>query len=213
MTSRAKRAILHSRPVRRKRGRTDHSEPSELRLNPAAVSGALNDPDPAGPGSGASGERISRLSAAILRISASLDLATVLEGGGREHPRSSTGARVQAALRNKAQAETFVLGELAIDYGLRRVSVAGRAVPLTTTEYELLRVLSAGGGRVVTTEALLRQVWGRRGSDDTDRVRTAVKKLRAKLGDDVANPTYIFDEHGVGYRFARPGRAHEAVAG
>ena len=48
-------------------------------------------------------------------------------------------------------------------------------------------------------------MWGRRGSDDTDRVRTAVKKLRAKLGDDVANPTYIFDEHGVGYRFARPG--------
>ena len=98
--------------------------------------------------------------------------------------------------------ETFVHGELAVDYGLRRVSVAGREVPLTTTEYELLRVLSAGGGRVVSTEALLRQVWGRRGSDDTDRVRTVVKKLRKKLGDDAANPTYIFNAHGVGYRFA-----------
>ena len=145
-------------------------------------------------------------------------IARALESGAADYivkPFSPTElvARVQAALRNKAQAETFVLGELAIDYGLRRVSVAGRAVPLTTTEYELLRVLSAGGGRVVTTEALLRQVWGRRGSDDTDRVRTVVKKLRAKLGDDVANPTYIFNEHGVGYRFARPGRAHEAVAG
>ena len=59
----------------------------------------------------------------------------------------------------------------------------------------------------MTTEALLRQVWGRRGSDDTDRVRTVVKKLRAKLGDDAAAPTYIFTEHGVGYRIARPGRA------
>ena len=59
----------------------------------------------------------------------------------------------------------------------------------------------------MTTEVLLRQVWGRRGSDDTDRVRTVVKKLRAKLGDNAANPTYIFTEHGVGYRMATPGEA------
>ena len=52
------------------------------------------------------------------------------------------------------------------------------------------------------TEGLLRQVWGRRGSDDSDRVRTVVKKLRVKLGDDADNPAYIFNEHGVGYRFA-----------
>ena len=87
------------------------------------------------------------------------------------------------------------------------MSVAGREVPLTATEFDLLRILSLNGGRVVTTEALLRQVWGRRGSDDTDRVRTVVKKLRHKLGDTAANPTYIFNEHGVGYRFATPGGA------
>ena len=93
-------------------------------------------------------------------------------------------ARVQAALRAHARPETFAHGELAVDYGQRRVSVAGREVQLTAIEFELLRILSAGGRRVVTTEALLRQVWGRRGSDDTGRVRTALKKLRAKLGDD-----------------------------
>ena len=86
-------------------------------------------------------------------------------------------------------------------------SVAGREVPLTATEFELLRILSVNGGHVVTTEALLRQVWGRRGSANTDRVRTAVKKLRAKLGDDAANPTYISTEHGVGYRIATSGGA------
>ena len=114
-------------------------------------------------------------------------------------------ARVQAALRARAHGETFVHGELVIDCGLRRVSVAGREVKLTAIEFELLRVLSVGAGRIVTTEALLRQVWGRRGSDDTDRVRTAVKKLRRKLGDRAADPAYIFNEHGVGYRIARPG--------
>ena len=83
--------------------------------------------------------------------------------------------------------------ELAIDYGRRHVSVAGREVPLTATEFDLLRILSLNGGRVVTTEALLRQVWGRRGSDDTDRVRTVVKKLRHKLGDAAAKPTYVLN--------------------
>ncbi len=83
--------------------------------------------------------------------------------------------------------------------------MGGRGVQLTTIELELLRVLSAGAGRVVTTEALLRQVWGRRGAGDTERVRTAMKKLPKKLGDQAANPTYIFNVHGVGYRFARPG--------
>ena len=116
-------------------------------------------------------------------------------------------ARVQAALRSRAEPEAFVHGELAVDYGLRRVSVAGREVALTATEFDLLWTLSVNAGRVMTTEVLLRQVWGRRGSDDTDRVRTVVKKLRAKLGDTAAAPTYIFTEHGVGYRMAMPGGA------
>ncbi len=60
-------------------------------------------------------------------------------------------------------------------------------------------------GWVVTTEALLRQVWGRRGSDDTDRLHTVVKKLRHKLGDNAAAPTYICTERGVSYRLATPG--------
>ena len=139
-------------------------------------------------------------------------IAKALESGAADYivkPFSPTElvARVQAALRARTVPEIFVHGDLAVDYGRRRVSVAGREVPLTITEFELLRILSLNGGRVVTTEALLRQVWGRRGSDDTDHVRTVVKKLRHKLGDDAANPTYIFNEHGVGYRIATPGGA------
>ena len=117
-------------------------------------------------------------------------IAKALESGAADYivkPFSPTElvARVQAALR-------------------RRVRVAGRVVPLTATEFDLLRVLAVNGGRVVTTATLLRQVWGRRSVDDTDRVRTVVKKLRAKLGDDAATPTYIVTMHGVGYRMATP---------
>ena len=139
-------------------------------------------------------------------------IAKALESGAADYivkPFSPTElvARVHAALRSRSEPETFVLGDLAVDYGRRRVTVAGRAVPLTATEFDLLRVLSVNEGRVMTTEVLLRQVWGRRGSDDTDRVRTVVKKLRAKLGDDAAKPIYIFTQHGVGYRIGDPGEA------
>ena len=134
-------------------------------------------------------------------------IAKALESGAADYivkPFSPTElvARVQAAIRSRAAPEIFVHGDLAVEYGRRRVSVAGRAVPLTATEFELLRVLSINGGRVVTMAALLRQVWGSRSASDTDRVRTAVKKLRAKLGDDAAAPTYIVTAHGVGYRLA-----------
>lgn len=114
-------------------------------------------------------------------------------------------ARVRAVMRRRAGAEPFVIGELAIDYEQRLVSVAGRAVKLTPIEYDLLRVLSLNAGRVVTYASLLRQVWTKSSSGDTMRVRDFVKKLRRKLGDDVDKPVWIFNERGVGYRMPKPG--------
>ena len=139
-------------------------------------------------------------------------IARALESGAADYivkPFSPTElvARVQAALRSRAEPETFVLGDLTVDYDQRRVSVAGRDIPLSAIEFDLLRILSVNDGRVVTKEALLRQVWGRRGSHHTGRLRTVVKKLRHKLGDDAANPAYIANVRRVGYRMARPGEA------
>ncbi len=118
-------------------------------------------------------------------------------------------ARIGAALRRRADPVPFVLGDLAIDYDRRRVSVAGRPVTLTATEFELLRVLSLGAGRVLTHEALLRQVWAERSTRNPKKVRAYVKRLRHRLGDAAARPALIFNERGVGYRMARPGDAGE----
>ena len=114
-------------------------------------------------------------------------------------------ARVGAALRRIARPEPFELGTLAIHYEERRVTVAGREVELTATEYELLRVLSLDAGRVVTYDALLRKVWSGREAGDVDLVRNFIKKVRAKLGEDAQNPTWIFNLRGVGYRMPRSG--------
>ena len=113
-------------------------------------------------------------------------------------------ARVGAALRGREEPEPFVLGDLTIHYERRRVTLAGRPVELTATEYELLRLFSVNAGRVLTYESLLRRVWGKHESNDAKPVRTFVKQLRRKLGDDAARPAYILTERGVGYRMATP---------
>ena len=120
-------------------------------------------------------------------------------------------ARIRAALRRRSNPVPFVLGELAIDYDRRRVTVAGRAVTLTPTEYELLRALAQGAGRILTHEDLLRKVWVGRGHGKVKPkiVRAYVKRLRQRLGDDAARPAWIVNERGVGYRMPRPGEAGE----
>ena len=84
-------------------------------------------------------------------------------------------------------------------------AASGRAVSLTATEYELLQAIAREAGRVVSYETLLRRVWADRGDGDTKVVRTFVKPLRGKLGDDAAKPSWIFNVRGVGYRMPRPG--------
>ena len=118
-------------------------------------------------------------------------------------------ARIKAALRKREApewaepSEPFVLGELAVDYAERRVTLAGRPVQLTAIEYGLLFELSVNAGRVLTYDRLLQRVWGLRTSGDSRRVRTAAKQLRRKLGDDANNPTYILNEPRVGYRMPK----------
>ncbi len=134
-------------------------------------------------------------------------IARALESGAADYivkPFSPTEltARVRAALRRRAEPERFLLGDLAIDYEQRKVTVAGQQVRLTASEYEILRLLSVNAGRVLTPEALLRHVRGGRDGAGPTVVRTLVKKLRRKLGDDAAEPAYVLTERGVGYRMA-----------
>ena len=136
-------------------------------------------------------------------------IARALEQGAVDYmvkPFSATEltARVRAALRIQAEKERFVLGDLTILYKQREVTVATRPVRLTAIEYELLRILSVNAGRVMTYDSLLRQLWSGPSSGGPSKVRTFVKQLRRKLGDDPAQPTYIQNVRAVGYRMAEP---------
>ena len=123
-------------------------------------------------------------------------------------PFSSTelSARIKAALRRRVAvepSESYVLGDLTIDYAQRRVTLAGRRVRLTPTEYGMLAELSAHAGRVLTHEHLLERVWRERGEGSVRPMHTMVSKLRRKLGDDAGDPTYIFTEPRVGFRMPK----------
>ena len=114
-------------------------------------------------------------------------------------------ARIGMALRKRAEPEPMTLGALAIDFDRRRASLEGRALDLTATEFELLRVLALNVGRVVSYDALIRKIWNGRGHGNTVLVRGYVKRLRCKLGEDTKAPAYIVNTRGVGYRIKRPG--------
>ena len=140
-------------------------------------------------------------------------IARALEAGASDYvvkPFSPTElvARIEAALRKRApglrrQPEPFVLGDLSIDYDGRSVSLAGRTVSLTATEFNLLRELSVNAGRVLTHDHLLQRVWGHEFIGDSGATRTVIKRLRYKLNDDARNPSYIFTEPRVGYRMPK----------
>ena len=113
-------------------------------------------------------------------------------------------ARIRAVLRRQADVSSgepvVRSGELEIDLARRSVTVNGRTVHLTPTEYELLRYLALHAGKPVTHSTLLRQVWGEYAVGDKYNTRYVVAQIRKKLGDNPANPKFIVNEPGVGYR-------------
>ncbi len=120
-------------------------------------------------------------------------------------------ARIEAALRRRVLQDTlearppFVLEDLSIDFAERRVTVGGRTPSLSATEYKLLYELATHAGRVLTHDQVLHRVWGPEYAGEAELVRSFIRNLRRKLGDDARNPRYIFTEPQVGYRMPRPG--------
>lgn len=112
-------------------------------------------------------------------------------------------ARIRASLRRSLQqvAEpVFNSDDLQVDLNLRRVSLAGKEVQLTPTEYDLLRLLVVHAGKVLTHSQILKQVWGIAYLEQPHLLRVNISNLRRKIEADPARPRHIITEPGVGYR-------------
>ena len=118
-------------------------------------------------------------------------------------------ARVRAVLRRSEHPEeaitsSFDCGELQINFASRTVTMRGKQVSLTRTEYELLRQLALNVNRVLLHSDLLTAVWGPEYRDDIDYLRAYIRYLRRKLEADPSHPRYILTSTGVGYMLANP---------
>ncbi|MDT4933627.1 MAG: two-component system, OmpR family, response regulator RegX3 [Pseudonocardiales bacterium] len=117
-------------------------------------------------------------------------------------------ARIRAVLRRRrddgaGDAERMDFGDLELDTGARRATLAGTELELSRKEFDLLAVLLGAAGRVLTRDHLMTSVWDENWFGSTKTLDVHVGTLRRKLGDDPAEPRYIHTVRGVGFRFAR----------
>jgi DNA-binding response OmpR family regulator len=116
-------------------------------------------------------------------------------------------ARVEAVLRRVAppvaaeDQPALVHGPLRVEPASRRVILDGKDIGLTMREFDLLAFFAANPGRVFSRDQLMEAVWMEPWFNDTSTVTVHVRRLRAKLDDDPAQPRFIETVWGVGYRF------------
>ncbi|HEY98169.1 MAG TPA: response regulator transcription factor [Dehalococcoidia bacterium] len=117
-------------------------------------------------------------------------------------------ARINTAFRHRGDASvapaqsSFTCDGLEINFAKRRVTVKGKEITLTPTEYALLQQLAVNSDKVLTHSMLLHSVWGNEYSSEKEYLRVFVGRLRRKLEPDPKNPRYIHTIPGVGYHLA-----------
>jgi two-component system response regulator RegX3 len=116
-------------------------------------------------------------------------------------------ARIKAVLRRKGsdstneQSGSITAGPVVIDVERHQVSINDQLISLPLKEFELLEFLVRNSGRVLTRTQLIDRVWGSDYFGDTKTLDVHVKRLRAKIEKDPANPVYIQTIRGLGYKF------------
>jgi two-component system, OmpR family, response regulator RegX3 len=116
-------------------------------------------------------------------------------------------ARIRAVLRRRGDAEpaqddgVLEAGPVRMDVERHVVAVDGETVALPLKEFDLLELLLRNAGRVLTRGQLIDRVWGSDYVGDTKTLDVHVKRLRAKIEPDPANPTYLLTVRGLGYKF------------
>jgi two-component system KDP operon response regulator KdpE len=119
-------------------------------------------------------------------------------------------ARIRASLRVNHQnmqrvefREKFTLDGLIIDYDQRLVSVNGREIKFTPTEYNIIALLSEHAGHIMTYSEIIKAIWNWNDEGSIKKLQVNMANIRKKLGTTVGQKQYIINELGVGYRIAK----------
>ncbi len=136
------------------------------------------------------------------------DIVALLDAGADDYLSKPFNVEELLARMNVAQRRSrpdiretsFCAGNLTVDFEERAVSVEGREVKLTPTEYSILAFLARNGGKIVTQSQLLRELWGPASDLDTGSLRVHISSLRKKIERESSRPEYLVTEPGIGYR-------------
>ncbi len=115
-------------------------------------------------------------------------------------------ARIRAVLRRGSENEdtgigTLESGRVRMDVDRHVVSIDGDVVPMPLKEFDLLELLLRNAGRVLTRGQLIDRIWGADYVGDTKTLDVHIKRLRAKIEPDPANPQFVLTVRGLGYKF------------
>lgn len=136
------------------------------------------------------------------------DIITALDSGANDYLTKPFNigellARIRASLRYyqpEQSSPVFKNGNITIDFSSRTVKNKEEIVKLTTTEFSLLALFIRNAGKVLTHQYILKEIWGKPFSDETQYLRVYIAQLRKKFEDDHTKPKIFLTESGVGYR-------------
>ena len=114
-------------------------------------------------------------------------------------------ARIRVVMRrvgNTGSLPVYQVGDITLDLDRRQVTVAGKEISLTPTEFDILNILIQNAGKVVTQRKIIQKVWGAGYENESRLLRVNISNLRRKIEPNANHPTYILTELGVGYRLS-----------
>ena len=126
-------------------------------------------------------------------------------------------ARVRATLRNNRHAgiadrqirTKFSIENMVIEYERRRITIDGKEIHLTQTEYNIVELLSVHAGRVLTYSEIIKKIWGYSDTGSIKKLQVNMANIRKKFGEKPGEYLYILNELGVGYRMNGEGDSGE----
>ncbi len=118
-------------------------------------------------------------------------------------------ARIRSVLRRAEGTasplrEPFQTGDLRVDFNRHIVTVKGKEVRLTSTEYKILEVLVHHAGKIVSPGVLIAKTWGLNADEGSEYLKVYIHRIRSKIEEDPSNPKYLHTVRGEGYWFGPP---------
>lgn len=149
------------------------------------------------------------------------DKVAALDAGANDYITKPFGsaellARVRTALRSARQNQDsdncngkFIMKNLMIDYGARRVFISNEEIRLTQTEYNIIAFLSLHSGKMMTYSSIIKAIWGCPDEGSIKKLQVNMANIRKKIGSRTGKAGYIINELGVGYRM--DGEMHNSL--